>query len=59
MKIAVGDSRMQKKWKNKEMSWEEFSGRCENTIRTTETIAEYRKMSNFHKRYYLYIKRCL
>lgn len=45
MKIAVGDSRMQKKWKNKEMSWEEFKERCGNTIRTTETIAEYRKMS--------------
>ena len=28
MKIAVGDSRFTKKWRNKEMSWEEFCRRA-------------------------------
>lgn len=45
MRIAIGNSRMDKKWKNKEMSWEEFSKKCSTTIRTTETVSEYRKMS--------------
>ena len=45
MRIAVGNSRMDKKWKNKEMSWEDFKQKCSQTIRTTETISEYRKMS--------------
>lgn len=45
MRIAIGNSRMDKKWKNKEMSWEEFSKTCSTTIRTTETVSEYRKMS--------------
>ena len=45
MRIAVGNSRMDKKWKNKDMSWEDFKAKCSQTIRTTETVAEYRKMS--------------
>ena len=45
MKIAVGNSRMEKKWKKTEMSWDDFKAKCANTIRTTETIAEYKKMS--------------
>ena len=45
MRIAVGNSRMDKKWKNKDMSWEDFMAKCSQTIRTTETVAEYRKMS--------------
>lgn len=45
MKIAVGNSRMEKKWKNKDISWDDFKDKCKNTIRTTETIAEYKKMS--------------
>lgn len=45
MRIAVGNSRMDKKWKNKEMSWEDFKQKCSQTIRTTETVSEYRKMS--------------
>jgi len=45
MRIAVGNSRMDKKWKNREMTWEEFKEKCSQTIRTTETVAEYRKMS--------------
>ncbi len=45
MRIAVGNSRMDKKWKNKDMSWDNFKQKCSQTIRTTETVAEYRKMS--------------
>lgn len=45
MKIAVGNSRMDKKWKNKNISWDDFMARCKSTIRTTETVSEYRKMS--------------
>lgn len=36
---------MDKKWKNKDMSWEDFKAKCSQTIRTTETVSEYRKMS--------------
>jgi len=45
MKIAVGNSRMDKKWKNKDISWEDFCNRVSATIRTTETVSEYRKMT--------------
>lgn len=45
MRIAVGNSRMDKKWKNKDMSWDDFKQKCSQTIRTTETVAEYQKMS--------------
>ena len=45
MRIAVGNSRMDKKWKNKDMSWDDFKQKSSQTIRTTETVAEYRKMS--------------
>ena len=44
MKIAIGNSRMDKKWINKDISWEDFSARCSSTIRTTETVEEYRKL---------------
>ena len=44
MKIAVGNSRMDKKWKNREISWEELCQRVSVTIRTTETVEEYRKL---------------
>ena len=45
MKIAVGNSRMDKKWKNKDISWEDFCNRVSATIRTTETVSEYRKLT--------------
>lgn len=45
MKIAVGNSRMDKKWKNKDITWEDFIARVGSTIRTTETVSEFRKMS--------------
>lgn len=44
MKIAVGNSRMDKKWKNREISWEDFCKKVGATIRTTETVEEYRRL---------------
>ena len=44
MKIAVGNNRMDKKWKNREISWEDLCKRVSSTIRTTETVEEYRKL---------------
>ena len=44
MKIAIGTSRMDKHWKNKEMSWEAFIARVSQPLRTTETVEEYRNM---------------
>ena len=44
MKIAVGNSRMDKKWKNKDISWEKFKAAVRVTKRTTETVSEYRKL---------------
>ena len=34
MKIAVGNSRMDKKWKHREISWEELCQKVSTTIRT-------------------------
>lgn len=45
MKIAYGNSRMEKKWKNNEISWDDFCKRVSSTQTTTETVDEYRKMS--------------
>lgn len=45
MRIAVANSRMAKKWKNKEISWEDFVKKCSATITTTESCSEYRKMT--------------
>ena len=43
--IAVGRSRMDKHWKNKEIMWSDFVRRLSETQRTSETIAEYKKLS--------------
>ena len=45
MKIAYGNSRMEKKWKNNKISWDDFCKRVSSTQTTTETVDEYRKMS--------------
>ena len=45
MKIAYGNSRMEKNWKNNEISWDDFCKRVSTTQTTTETVEEYRKMS--------------
>lgn len=44
MKIAFGNSRMDKRWKNKIISWEALCEIVSRTKRTTETVEEYRKM---------------
>ena len=44
MKISVGNSRTSRAWKIKELSWEDFIQRCSETIRTAETVQEYRKL---------------
>lgn len=45
MKIAYGNSRMEKKWKNSEISWEDFCTRVKTTQRTTETVEEFKKLT--------------
>ena len=44
MKIAVGNSRMDKKWINRDITWEDFCKKVSITQRTTETVEEYRKL---------------
>ena len=45
MRIAIGKSRMAVKWKNEDWSWEKLMERCSQTLRTKETVAEYKKMT--------------
>ncbi len=49
MKIAVGNSRMDKKWKNQDISWDDFVARIKTTQRTTETVEEYKKMKKLQQ----------
>ena len=44
MKIAVANHRMEIKWKNREISWDDFKNTISTTKRTTETAVEYSKM---------------
>ena len=43
--IALGNSRKTKSWKNRPIQWSELLDRMSKTVRTTETIAEYRAMT--------------
>jgi len=43
--IATGNSRKDRIWKNQEISWEEFIQRVKSTIRTSESMDEYKKLS--------------
>lgn len=45
MKIAIGNSRMDKKWKNKDITWPAFKDMVCTTRRTTETVSEFRKLT--------------
>lgn len=45
MKIAYGDSRTARKWKNSGIDWGAFCQRVSTTQRTTETVEEYRRMA--------------
>ncbi|MGE5390882.1 MAG: VapE domain-containing protein [Deltaproteobacteria bacterium] len=42
--IATANSRRDKLWKNKEVTWEEFLARAGSTTRTSESVAEYKKL---------------
>ncbi|GHU68099.1 hypothetical protein FACS1894184_09280 [Clostridia bacterium] len=44
MKIAYGNSRLARKWSNKDISFEELCGRVATPLRTTETTQEYIKL---------------
>lgn len=43
--LALGNSRKTKTWKNRQVKWSELLDRMSNTVRTTETVAEYRAMT--------------
>ena len=45
MIISVANSRTSKHWKNINVSWDEFLEKVKTTIRTAETMDEYRKLS--------------
>lgn len=45
MIISVANSRTSKYWKAINLSWEEFSEKVKSTIRTAESVEEYRKLS--------------
>ena len=43
--VAVGNSRKTKVWKNKEITWAELLERMAKTVRSPETLAEYKAMT--------------
>jgi predicted P-loop ATPase len=45
MKIAYGNSRTEIHWKNADISWDDFNTRVSSTVRTTETVEEYARMT--------------
>ena len=42
--VALGNSRKTKTWKNQPLKWSELLDRMSRTVRTTETVAEYKAM---------------
>ena len=45
LNVALGSSRKTKKWKNRTLQWSELLEKLSETVRTPETLAEYRAMS--------------
>lgn len=43
--LAVGKSRSEKKWKNKQLPWSQILRKLEEPVKTPETYAEYMKLS--------------
>lgn len=43
--VATANSRRAKSWKNQQMAWSELVERMSTTVRTQETVAEYKAMS--------------
>lgn len=44
MKIALGNKRFSKEWKNDAITWDEFCDRLKTPIRTTESVLGYQKL---------------
>ncbi|EPH98166.1 Virulence-associated protein E [Enterococcus faecalis 13-SD-W-01] len=42
--LAIGSSKTEKKWKNRQMSWAEFLDRLSTPTITQETVEDYKKM---------------
>jgi len=42
--VALGNSRKCKTWKNRKMRWSELLDKMSSTVRTNETVAEYKTM---------------
>lgn len=47
--ISTGNSRKDKFWKSKSVTWDEFTERLSHTTVTSETQVEYRKMKKFQQ----------
>ena len=45
-KVAFGESRQAKKWRNATITWEELRKRLSHPLRTGETVVEYHKMKS-------------
>lgn len=45
LNLAIGQSRHEKKWKNRTLSWTDFLDRLNNPTVTQETVVEYHKLS--------------
>ena len=45
MRISVGKNRFEKVWTTREVTWEQFAKKCSQTLRTNETMEEYKKAS--------------
>lgn len=45
LKLYTGNSRMEKNWNYAEMSFDDFKERISRTVRTSETMEQYRKLS--------------
>lgn len=45
LKISLGSGRNALKWQNKTTSWDALCWRLQNTLRTSETVAEYKAMT--------------
>lgn len=43
--VSTGNSRMEKRWNGAELELEDFMQRISHTIRTSETVEQYRKLS--------------
>ncbi|KDE17361.1 hypothetical protein HMPREF2097_01595, partial [Enterococcus faecalis 918] len=42
--LAIGTSKTEKKWKNRQMSWSDFIQRLKTPTVTQETVEDYKKM---------------